>query len=249
MPRGASARRAWRCSATPSSSARDAARGGDAGGARAGARGPRARPAVPRVQPGRLRQQQGPGGCAVPRPPAGAAARRAGAGRVPQRLHPGEPGLHPPRHLRRRSPGGLPPTPLLPGRWPLRAGPPAHHAAAIHRVVPRVGPRRAGRRVRPDGRRDPAAQGLRAVAGRASCWSSSRGSTASTRTHSTRSTPTCAFARRNGVDLLDLLDVFLHHGDEALRVSAANEHPNARAHRMAARAIAEFVLPRAETPR
>lgn len=58
-----------------------------------------------------------------------------------------------------------------------------------------------------------------------------------------------AFARRNGIDLLDLLDVFRHHGDEALRVSAANEHPNARAHRMAAEAIAGFLLPRLGGPR
>lgn len=52
-----------------------------------------------------------------------------------------------------------------------------------------------------------------------------------------------SFARHHDIDLLDLLDVFRHHGDEALRVSPANEHPNAQAHRMAAQAIARFLLP------
>lgn len=53
-----------------------------------------------------------------------------------------------------------------------------------------------------------------------------------------------AFARQHDIDLLDLLDVFRGHGDTALRVSLANEHPNARAHRMAAEAIAAFLAPR-----
>ncbi len=50
-----------------------------------------------------------------------------------------------------------------------------------------------------------------------------------------------AFARAHGIALVDLLEVFRGHGDEALRVSPANEHPNPRAHRMAAEAIARFL--------
>ncbi len=51
------------------------------------------------------------------------------------------------------------------------------------------------------------------------------------------------FAQRNGIAFLDLLPVFRGQDADKLRVSEANEHPNAAAHAQAARAIATFVEP------
>jgi len=43
------------------------------------------------------------------------------------------------------------------------------------------------------------------------------------------------------VPYLDLLEVFAGRDAESLRVSPANEHPNAPAHRLAAERIARFL--------
>ena len=50
-----------------------------------------------------------------------------------------------------------------------------------------------------------------------------------------------AFASQLGAPYLDLLEVFAGRDAEALRVSLANEHPNARGHRLAAERIASFL--------
>jgi lysophospholipase L1-like esterase len=49
------------------------------------------------------------------------------------------------------------------------------------------------------------------------------------------------FASRLGVPYLDLLEAFAGHDAETLRVSLANEHPNALGHRLAAERIARFL--------
>ncbi len=59
-------------------------------------------------------------------------------------------------------------------------------------------------------------------------------------------------AKRLGIDYLDLLDSFRCHRDETLMVNPNDDHPNPDAHRIAARAIAEFlaenVLPKLPRP-
>ena len=48
-------------------------------------------------------------------------------------------------------------------------------------------------------------------------------------------------ARREQIPWVDLLPVFAGHAHETLRVSPANEHPNARGHRLAAEALAPML--------
>jgi hypothetical protein len=49
------------------------------------------------------------------------------------------------------------------------------------------------------------------------------------------------FASQLDVPYLDLLEVFAGRDAETLRVSPANEHPNALCHRLAAERIARFL--------
>ena len=50
------------------------------------------------------------------------------------------------------------------------------------------------------------------------------------------------FARREHIPWLDLLPVFAGHAHETLRVSPANEHPNALGHRLAAEALTPMLV-------
>ncbi len=61
-----------------------------------------------------------------------------------------------------------------------------------------------------------------------------------------------AFAHELEAPYLDLLEVFAQRDADSLRVSLANEHPNASGHRLAAERITRFldeeVLPKRRRP-